>query len=187
MHNLKIISFIFLLLIFGTSFNSFAETNNIKLSSTEKKLYELGIELPDPSGDIAEYLQFNKVGNLLFISAQFPINEGKLRYKGKLGQNISTDKAIEAGKLSALNVLAQIKQSEGSLDNVKKIVKINVYINSTNDYVAHPKITDEVSNLFIKIFGKKGKHARSEIGVASLPFNSPIQIDAVVELKKKNK
>lgn len=171
-----------LLILFLFSSSTFAAKNTEKINP-EKRIKELKIVLPVVSSPLAKYNSYTRSGNKIYISGQLPINSNKLMFKGKLGDDISDLKAIEATKLAALNVIAQIKSATGSLRKVKKITRITGYFNTTADYAAHYKIMDAASDLFVDIFGKsKGNHARVAIGVNSLPFDSPVVLEAHIEL-----
>ena len=146
----------------------------------EEKLEQLGIELPNPPTPAGSYVPAIKTGNLLFISGQIPMEDGKVVYKGKVSdENIDT--ALKSAKMCAINILAQIKRELGSLDKVTQIVKVSGFVNSVPDFAQQPKIINPASDLFFEIFGEKGKHARVAVGVASLPLDSMTEIDAIIE------
>ena len=146
----------------------------------EEKLEQLGIKLPTPPTPAGSYVPAIKTGNLLFISGQIPMEDGKVVYKGKVSdENIDT--ALKSAKMCAINILAQIKRELGSLDKVTQIVKVSGFVNSVPDFAQQPKIINPASDLFFEIFGEKGKHARVAVGVASLPLDSMTEIDAIVE------
>ena len=146
----------------------------------EEKLEQLGIKLPTPPTPAGSYVPAIKTGNLLFISGQIPMEDGKVVYKGKVSdENIDT--ALKSAKMCAINILAQIKRELGSLDKVTQIVKVSGFVNSVPDFAQQPKIINPASDLFFEIFGEKGKHARVAVGVASLPLDSMTEIDAIIE------
>ncbi len=146
----------------------------------EEKLKALGVILPNPPTPAGSYVPAIKTGNLLFISGQIPMEDGKVIFTGKVtNENIETAK--KSAKMCAINLLAQMKRELGSLDKVTKIVRISGFINSDPEFYQHPKIINEASDLFFEIFGDKGKHSRIAVGVACLPLNAMTEIDAIVE------
>ena len=146
----------------------------------EEKLTSLGIKLPTPPTPAGSYVPAIKTGNLLFISGQIPMEEGKVIFTGKVtDDNLET--AQKSAKMCAINLLAQIKRELGSLDKVTKVVRLSGFINSDAEFYQHPKVINAASDLFFEIFGDKGKHSRIAMGVACLPLNSMTEIDAVIE------
>jgi enamine deaminase RidA (YjgF/YER057c/UK114 family) len=149
----------------------------------EEKLKQLGITLPNPPTPAGSYIPAIKTGNLLFISGQIPMKEGKVLFTGKVtDENIET--AQKSAKMCAINLLAQIKREIGSLDKVTKIVRLSGFVNSDVEFYQHPKVINAASDLFFEIFGDKGKHSRIAVGVACLPLNSMTEIDAIVEFSE---
>jgi enamine deaminase RidA (YjgF/YER057c/UK114 family) len=149
----------------------------------EEKLKALGVTLPNPPTPAGSYVPAIKTGNLLFISGQIPMEDGKVIFTGKVtNENIETAK--KSAKMCAINLLAQMKRELGSLDKVTKIVRISGFINSDPEFYQHPKIINEASDLFFEIFGDKGKHSRIAVGVACLPLNAMTEIDAIVEFSE---
>jgi len=149
----------------------------------EEKLTSLGIKLPIPPTPAGSYVPAIKTGNLLFISGQIPMEEGKVIFTGKVtDDNLET--AQKSAKMCAINLLAQIKRELGSLDKVTKVVRLSGFINSDAEFYQHPKVINAASDLFFEIFGDKGKHSRIAVGVACLPLNSMTEIDAVIEFSE---
>ena len=149
----------------------------------EEKLKTLEITLPTPPTPAGSYVPAIKTGNLLFISGQIPMEDGKVIFTGKVtNDNIETAK--KSAKMCAINLLAQMKRELGSLDKVTKIVRISGFVNSDPEFYQHPKIINAASDLFFEIFGNKGKHSRIAVGVACLPLNSMTEIDAIIEFSK---
>lgn len=149
----------------------------------EEKLKTLGVTLPNPPTPAGSYVPAIKTGNLLFISGQIPMEDGKVIFTGKVtNENIETAK--KSAKMCAINLLAQMKRELGSLDKVTKIVRISGFINSDPEFYEHPKIINAASDLFFEIFGDKGKHSRIAVGVACLPLNAMTEIDAIVEFSE---
>jgi Putative translation initiation inhibitor, yjgF family len=149
----------------------------------EEKLKALGITLPIPPTPAGSYIPAIKTGNLLFISGQIPMEDGKVLFTGKVtDDNLET--AQKSAKMCAINLLAQIKRELGSLDKVTKVVRLSGFVNSDVEFYQHPKVINAASDLFFEIFGDKGKHSRIAVGVACLPLNSMTEIDAVIEFSE---
>ncbi len=149
----------------------------------EEKLKTLEITLPNPPTPAGSYVPAIKTGNLLFISGQIPMEDGKVIFTGKVtNDNIETAK--KSAKICAINLLSQMKRELGSLDKVTKIVRISGFVNSDPEFYQHPKIINAASDLFFEIFGDKGKHSRIAVGVSCLPLNSMTEIDAIVEFSE---
>ncbi len=146
----------------------------------EEKLEALRIKLPNPPTPAGSYVPAIKTGNLLFISGQIPMEDGKVIFTGKVS-NDNMEVAQKSARMCAINLLAQMKRELGNLDKVTKIVKLSGFVNSMPEFSQHPKIINPASDLFFEIFGDKGKHARVAVGVACLPLDSMTEIDAVVE------
>ncbi len=150
---------------------------------SEEKLKELGIELPEAPIPAGNYIPAVKTGNLLFISGQIPLENGKVAFTGKVSdENLET--AQKSAKSCAINILAQIKREAGSLDKVTKIVRLSGFVNSVPEFTQHPKVINAASDLMFEVFGKKGKHTRIALGAGSLPLNSMTEIDAIVEISE---
>ncbi len=153
----------------------------------EEKISLLNLNIPKGrSATLGSYIPITKVGNLIFISGQIPIDiespNDELKYKGKVGRDISIEEAQEAGKICCLNALFHLKNLIGDLEKIEKIIKITGYVNSDENFSEHPKVINGASDLLIKIFGEKGKHTRVAIGVSSLPLGSPIEIDFIIQI-----
>lgn len=149
----------------------------------EARLQELNITLPNPSAPAANYVPFMKVGSLVFISGQLPIWNGELKYKGKLGDTISIEEGQAAARLCALNILAQLKAAcEGDLNRVLRCVRLGGFINSKDDFQEQPKVMNGASDLMVDVFGDKGRHVRTAVGVNTLPFGVAVEVDALFEV-----
>ena len=146
----------------------------------EEKLESMGIKLSNPPTPAGSYVPAVKTGNLLFISGQIPMEDGKVLFSGKVSDD-NLETAQRSAKMCAVNILAQIKRELGSLEKVVRIVKLSGFVNSLPEFTQHPKVINPASDLFFEIFGEKGKHARVAVGVACLPLNSMTEIDAIVE------
>jgi len=149
----------------------------------EEKLKTLGISLPNPPTPAGSYIPAIKTGNLLFISGQIPMENGKVIYTGKVSDN-NLETAQKSARMCAINILAQIKREIGSLDKVTQIVKLSGFVNSEPEFSQHPKVINPASDLFFEIFGEKGKHSRIALGAVCLPLNSMTEIDAIVEFSQ---
>ena len=149
----------------------------------EEKISSLKITLPTPPTPAGSYIPAVKTGNLLFISGQIPMEEGKVKFTGKVtDDNLET--AQKSAKMCAINLLAQMKRELGDLDKVTRIVRLSGFVNSDPEFYQHPKVINAASDLFFEIFGDKGKHSRIAVGVACLPLNSMTEIDAIVEFSE---
>ena len=146
----------------------------------EEKLETLGIKLPIPPTPAGSYVPAVKTGNLLFISGQIPMENGKVIFTGKVS-NDNLEIAQKSARMCAINILAQIKRELVNLDKVTKIVRLSGFVNSMPEFSQHPKVINPASDLFFEVFGENGKHARIALGVACLPLDSMTEIDAIVE------
>jgi enamine deaminase RidA (YjgF/YER057c/UK114 family) len=147
----------------------------------EDKLKQLNITLPTPPKPAGSYIPVVTSGNLAFVSGQIPMQDGKVLYTGKVPSEKSIEEAQSAAKLCAINLLAQLKSNLGSLDKITKILRVSGFVNCTPEFSEQPKIINAASDLFFEIFGEKGKHSRIAVGVSSLPLNSTVEIDMIVE------
>ncbi len=147
----------------------------------EEKLKENSISLPNPPKTAGSYVPVVTTGNLVYVSGQIPVNDGKIIFSGKVPDEQSIESAQEAAKLCIINCLSQLNSHFGSLENITKIVKISGFVNSTPDFSEHPKIINPASDLLFSIFGDSGKHSRIAVGVTSLPLNSTVEIDMIAE------
>lgn len=149
----------------------------------EARLAELGIVLPQASVPVANYVPAARTGDQLFISGQVPMRDGKLHYIGKLGAGFEVDDAVAAARLCALNIVAQAKAAlDGDLDRVRRVVKLVGFVNSAPDFGDQPKVVNGASDVMVDIFGDAGRHARSAVGVAGLPFGVSVEVEAVLEV-----
>jgi enamine deaminase RidA (YjgF/YER057c/UK114 family) len=142
----------------------------------------LGITLPSPPKPAGSYIPVVKTGNLVFVSGQIPISDGKVLYSGKVTKDLSIEDAQKAARLCIINALAQLKSEFGNLDKISKIVRLSGFVNSPPEFTEHPKVINGASDLLFEIFEKTGQHARIAVGVSSLPLNSAVEIDLIVEL-----
>ena len=149
----------------------------------EEKLKELGLIIPQTPAPLAAYIPAVQAGKFVFTSGHVPLSEGKIKFSGKVGKDLSEAEAQQAAGLCALNCLSAVKGVTSSLDNIERIIKLVVYVNSDDNFTAQPKVANGASELMIKIFGEKGKHARSAVGVSQLPMNAAVEIEMIVLLK----
>ncbi len=149
----------------------------------DARLNELGIELPPASTPGGNYVPFVRTGNLLFISGQVPMVDGKPAWIGHLGQNVTIEEGAAAARVCALAILAQAKVAlEGDLDRIKQIVKLTGFVSCTPDFRDPPKVVNGASDLFGEVFGAAGQHARAAVGMASLPSGVAVEVEAVLEV-----
>ena len=150
--------------------------------SIEARLAELGITLPEPAAPVAAYVPVVIAGGLAHVSGQVSFVDGVLR-KGRLGEDVTLEQGIEAAQGCGLMILAQLKAALGSLDRVERVVKLGAFINSTADFTDQPKVANGASELMVAVFGEAGKHARSAVGVPSLPLGVAVEVDAIVAVR----
>jgi len=152
-------------------------------SKTDQRLDKLGISLQTGNSPVANYVPFLLSGNLLFISGQIPIIDGKPSHIGTVGDNISITEAIAAARQCCYSILALSRTAlDGDLDKINKVVKITGYVACTPNFTEHPKVINGASDLLVDVFGENGCHARAAVGVVSLPLNVCVEIEAVFEI-----
>ena len=149
-----------------------------ELFTPEQRLMELGLSLPEPRESAGNYIGCVRTGNLLFMAGQ-----GTEEYRGKLGKDVSVEVGYEAARQCTLNLLAAVKQEIGDLSKVKRIVKILGFVNSTEDFTGQPSVLNGTSDLLVQVFGERGKHARTAVGMAQLPFNNAVEVEMVLEIE----
>lgn len=149
----------------------------------EKQLKKLNIDLPVLSKPVANYVNVVRTGNLLFLSGKGPSNDKGVYTTGKVGKDLTLEEGIAAARLTAINQLAVLKAELGELSKVKRIVKVLGMVNCEADFKDHPKVINGFSDLLVQVFGEKGKHARSAVGMCSLPFNMAVEVELVVEVE----
>jgi enamine deaminase RidA (YjgF/YER057c/UK114 family) len=151
--------------------------------TVEQKLAAQGIVLNEPRTPMANYVGFVRSGNLLFVSGQVCANaEGKLIAKGKLGAGVTIEQGYAAAQGCGVNLLAQVKAALGDLDKVVRVVRLGGFINSAPDFLDGPKVLNGTSDLMVAAFGDKGRHSRTTVGVASLPSDAAVEVDAIFEV-----
>ena len=148
----------------------------------EERLQKLGIELPPIPGPAGNYVQYVRSGNLIFLSGAGPRSVDGRPPKGRVGAEVSIEEAYQHARSIGLVQIAKLKDALGDLDRVTRIVKVLGMVNAVPDFGEHPKVINGFSDLMVEVFGDKGRHARSAVGMGSLPFGIPVEIEAVVEV-----
>jgi enamine deaminase RidA (YjgF/YER057c/UK114 family) len=152
-------------------------------SMVEKNLADLGIALPTPAAPIANYVGYVRTGSLLVVSGQLCFDAtGKLVAKGKLGDGVSVEDGQKAARACAVNLLAQVKLALGDLDKVVRLVRLGGFINSAPTFLDGPKVMNGASDLMVAVFGDKGRHARTTVGVAALPADAAVEVEGLFEV-----
>lgn len=149
----------------------------------DKKLKELGIELAPPSKPVANYVKAVRVGNLLYLSGHGPTKPDGTNITGKVGKELTIEQGYAAAKLTAEGMISTLKSELGDLNKVKRIVKVNGWVNCHPDFMDQPKVINGCSDLMVAVFGEKGKHARAAMGAVALPSNIAVEIEMVVEVE----
>ena len=152
--------------------------------TVEARLAQLGLDVPTAPTPAANYIPWVRTGNLVYIAGQVPMKDGAYRWVGKVGAEWSMDEGKQAAREVALNILSQLKAAlDGDLNRVVRAVKLNGFVNCVPDFVHQPAVINGASELMIEVFGDAGRHARSAVGVASLPFGVAVEIDGVFEVR----
>jgi enamine deaminase RidA (YjgF/YER057c/UK114 family) len=150
----------------------------------DDRLRSLGIELPMPSAPGANYVPFVRSGNLVFLTGQLSQWNGERRFIGKLGREYEVDQGKQAARLCALNLIAHLRDAlDGDLDRVVRCVRIAGFVNSVPEFTAQPQVLNGASDLFVEVFGDVGRHARMAVGVAALPYDVAVEVEAVFEVR----
>ena len=149
----------------------------------EEKLNQMGINIPEAAKPVASYVPFRRVGNLVYISGQDCRINGKLKYEGKVGTDVTEEEAYEAAKITMINLLAILKSAIGDFDKVVKIVNLHGFVNSADDFARQPFVINGASDFLLEVFGEKGKHSRCALSANELPFNTPVEIEMIVEVE----
>jgi enamine deaminase RidA (YjgF/YER057c/UK114 family) len=149
----------------------------------EARLKELGLELPAATAPIANYVPFTRAGNLVVVSGQVSVRNGKPEFVGKLGRDITVADGQQAAKLCALNIIAHLQTAcDGDLDRVKRVLRLGGFVNCTPEFTDMPQVVNGASDLMVQVFGDAGKHARAAVGVSSLPLGVAVEVEAMFEL-----
>ncbi|MCL6259606.1 RidA family protein [Aquiflexum sp. TKW24L] len=172
--------------LFILSCNS-PENKNQQLSENswdaEQRIKELGIILPEPSTPVANYVNVVRTGNLLFLAGKGPGLPDGTFITGKVGQDLTIEQGKEAARMVAINQLAVLKAELGDLNKVKRIVKVLGMVNCNSDFIQQPQVINGFSDLMVEVFGEKGKHARSAVGMNALPMNIAVEVELIVEIE----
>ena len=156
------------------------------MDAIERKLKQLGLELPTVPQPLAEYVPAKLVGELVFCSGQIPMKGGRPVRVGKVGADLTVQEAYECARISALNCLAAIKGVIGSLDRVQEVVQLRGFVNSAPRFDRQPEVVNGASKLMVELFGDAGRHARSAVGTSELPRNVPVELEMIVRVKPQS-
>src|SRR5262245_52467254 len=148
----------------------------------EARLKTLGIELPTPPRPIGSYVTAARSGNLLFLSGHGPVRDGRILYQGRVGPDLTIEQGQEAARATGLSLLATIRETVGSLDRVRRVVKALGMVQCADDFTDHPKVINGFSDLMVEVFGEAGRHARTSVGMGSLPSGIAVAVEVVVEV-----
>jgi len=154
----------------------------LKSQTPEQNLQKLGIVLPKPSAPLYSYESFTRTGNLIYLSGQGPKKADGSFITGKLGKDLSIEEGTEAAKLTGINLIATLQSAIGDLSKVKRIVKVFGMVNCAENFYDQPKVINGFSDLMVAVFGEKGKHARSAVGMIALPMNIAVEVEMIVEV-----
>ena len=149
----------------------------------EAKLKELGITLPEPPEPVAAYLPALQVGDLLFLSGTTCYLDGEILYTGRVGEELTLEEGYAAARQTALNLLSVIRATLGGLDRVERVVKLNGYVNSAPEFDRQPEVINGASELLEEVYGERGRHARTSLGVSALPAHIPVEIELIVQVR----
>ena len=149
----------------------------------ENRLKEIGIELPPPVKPVANYVTTVQTGNLVFTSGHGPVNMSGDLETGQLGADMTVEEGYQSARLVGLGLISTLKDALGDLDRIKRVVKVVGFVNSTPDFLDHPKVINGVSDLLVEVFGDKGRHARSAVGMVQLPGGIPVEVEVIVEVE----
>ena len=148
----------------------------------EQKLQSLGIELPPTASPVGAYVPAVRTGNLVLTAGQLPMKNGSLTAAGKVPADVSLEDAQLAARQALLNALSALRAEIGSLDNVSRVVRLNVLVNSTTGFTDQAKVANGASDLLLEVFGDAGRHTRTAVGAAELPLNAPVELDITAEV-----
>ena len=148
----------------------------------ETRLDELGITLPETAAAVANYLPVARTGDLLFVSGQLPMADGRMAWSGRLGEALDIDQGRQAARLCAINMLAQLRAAlDGELDRVRRVVRLGGFVASAEDFTAQPQVINGASDLMVDVFGEAGRHARAAVGVNVLPLGAAVELEGLFE------
>jgi len=165
-----------------TASAAWADQPSAASGQVEARLAELGITLPTPAQPVANYVSAVTTGNLVFLAGAGPRRPDGSYLSGRVGMDLTVEQGYEAARLTGVTLLAALKAEIGNLDRVRRIVKVLGMVNADAGFRDHPKVINGFSDLMVDVFGSRGKHARSAVGMASLPFGIPVEIEMIVEV-----
>ena len=149
----------------------------------EKKLKDMGLEVPSVPKPVAAYVPGAVTGNLLFTSGQLPMQDGEVSYTGHVGSEVSVEDGYDAARICGLNCLGVIKAELGDLSRVRRVVKVSGFVSSAPDFEGHSQVVNGVSELLLEVFGERGRHARAAVGMANLPLGASVEVEMIVEFE----
>ncbi len=152
------------------------------MPTPEARLEALGVDLPAPVAPVAAYLPCVRTGDLVYVSGQVPLVEGRPTSTGRLGAGVGLEDGVAAARQCAVNVLAALKAELGELSRVRRVVKVTGFVASDPGFTDQPRVVNGASELFAEVFGEAGRHARAAVGVAALPLGVPVEVEAIVEV-----
>ena len=153
------------------------------MGEVENKLKAMGITLPDVPKPVAAYVPYVVAGNMVFVSGNLPMEKGELKFKGRLGADVSVEEGAKAARLAAINAIAALRGAAGDLDRVVRIVRLEGFVASTPEFDAQPKVVNGASELVIEAFGERGRHSRFAVGCVSLPLGAPVEIGLIAQIE----
>jgi enamine deaminase RidA (YjgF/YER057c/UK114 family) len=151
--------------------------------NAEQRLAEMGLELPPVPPPVASYVPVVVSGSLAFVSGQVPMAEGKLLWSGKLGRDLGIEEGTEAARRCAIQALAALREELGSLDRVRRIVKLTVWVASAEGFTDQPRVANGASDLLAEVFGEAGRHARAAVAAPELPLGAPVEVEVLAEIE----
>jgi enamine deaminase RidA (YjgF/YER057c/UK114 family) len=157
----------------------------MKMTDPETRIAELNLTLPEPPRPVAAYIPSRRIGNLLYISGQIPVRDGRMLAKGTVPGQVSPELALECARQCVLNGLAVARAALGSLNNIRQVVRIGCFIASEPGYYDQPAIANGASELLVEIFGEAGKHARAAVGSIALPLGAPVEVEFLFEVESE--
>ncbi len=152
------------------------------MGQIEARLAELGLKLPEAPKPVAAYIPWRRAGNLLFVSGQIPVREGQLIAKGSVPGQVSLEQAQECARQCVLNGLAVVKAATGSLDGIKQVIRVGVFVCSEPGFYDQPKVANGASELLVQVLGDAGRHARAAVGSVALPLGAPVEVEFLFEV-----
>jgi enamine deaminase RidA (YjgF/YER057c/UK114 family) len=155
----------------------------MKTVSPESRLAELGIMLPEPPGAVAAYVPWIQTGNVIITSGQLPFQDGEIQFPGKLGADLDIDEGYQAARLCAINAIAQLKAACGDLDRIVRILRLEGNVHSAAGFQGQPQVLNGASELINEVFGERGRHTRTALGINEMPLNAAVQLSVMAEVQ----